>query len=924
LDVRVLNLVGRDEELAALVELVDAAEELPLVGVVAGEAGIGKTALWLAGIDLAAERGFRVLSSRPSEAEAGFSFLALIDLLGEVAADVLPELPPIQRRALEAALLLGESEVRADPRAVAAAFLRALRLLAAERSLFIALDDVQWLDAASLSALRYALARLDHEPVATLLAVRDDVPEWLRRAVPEERLRTVRVGGLSLGATHELLRNRLGATFARPVLIKLWEASGGNPFFALELAAALQRRGSTLTPGEDLPIPTAIEELLRIRLDGLGAEALDVASTVAALAEPTVSLVESAVGAGYEAGLHESLSAGILELDGERLRFTHTLLGSAVAARLAPSRRRQLHARLAEVVPTVEERARQLALAAAEPSRATAAILEDASQAALERGAPTGAADLAEQALRLTPTADGADARRRLLLAAERHDLAGDTDRAIALLERARDEASGGVERAEALIRLADVQDDPRASVPLYREALAEATGDDALAATIHTRLALAMAWDEGAEAGLAHAEQAVREASRTDDAEVRCRALATYGDWSFRAGRGIQQAQMDEAMTLERSLPSWPLDRGPTDLHSRQLVLAADLKAARDLLRELHDAHTKRNDADGASTATWWLSLLEWRAGDWEAAERYAADSFEVRTQLGQVMPGDGFPVELIAAHRGRIDEARAGAARDLAEAEAMGIRISISGSAWILGFLELSLGDPGAALVHLRRSYELRSAFMLEPAQRLELGDFLEALIGTGELDEAGEVIAAWEERAQRLDRAAALAIVARSRGLLLAAQGEPESAFASFEAALRNHTRAEDPFQHARTLLALGVTQRRAKQRGAARETLEEALTVFERLGAALWADKARAELGRIGGRAPSRGDLTESERRIAELVAEGHTNREVAAALFVTVHTVEGALTRVYRKLGVRSRGELAVRLQENPGAGGRKE
>jgi DNA-binding CsgD family transcriptional regulator len=246
------------------------------------------------------------------------------------------------------------------------------------------------------------------------------------------------------------------------------------------------------------------------------------------------------------------------------------------------------------------------------------------------------------------------------------------------------------------------------------------------------------------------------------------------------------------------------------------------------------------------------------------------------------------------------------------------------VSGSAWILGFLELSLGDLSAALAHLRRSYELRSGFMLEPAQRLELGDFLEALIAAGELDQADDVIATWLERTRKLDRASTLAMLARSRGLLLAARGDLESAFASFDEALLDHARTEEPFQHARTLLALGATQRRAKQRAAARATLEEALAVFERLGAPLWADKARADLGRIGGRAPSRGDLTESERRIAELVADGHTNREVAAALFVTEHTVEGALTRVYRKLDVRSRGELAAHLRSNVGARGRKQ
>jgi DNA-binding CsgD family transcriptional regulator len=200
-----------------------------------------------------------------------------------------------------------------------------------------------------------------------------------------------------------------------------------------------------------------------------------------------------------------------------------------------------------------------------------------------------------------------------------------------------------------------------------------------------------------------------------------------------------------------------------------------------------------------------------------------------------------------------------------------------------------------------------------MLEPGQRLELGDFLEALIGVGELEEADRVIAIWQGRADRLDRAWASAILARSRGLLLAARGDLAGAFASFERALVEHAKTEEPFQHARTLLALGATQRRAKQRAVARATLEQALAAFERLGAPLWAAKARADLARIGGRAPSRGELTESERRIAALVAEGHTNREVAATLFVTEHTVEGALTRVYRKLGIRSRGELAARL-----------
>ena len=157
-----------------------------------GEAGIGKTALWLAGIDAASARGYLILSSRPSEAETQFSFGGLTDLLGGVAGAVLPELPPVQQRALEAALLLGESEVDVDDRAVAAAFLAALRVLAHDSPLCLAVDDVQWLDAASRTTLGYALGRLDSEPVAALLAVRGEAPEWLRRAAPDDRLESGR------------------------------------------------------------------------------------------------------------------------------------------------------------------------------------------------------------------------------------------------------------------------------------------------------------------------------------------------------------------------------------------------------------------------------------------------------------------------------------------------------------------------------------------------------------------------------------------------------------------------------------------------------------------------------------------------------------------------------------------------------------
>ena len=422
------------------------------------------------------------------------------------------------------------------------------------------------------------------------------------------------------------------------------------------------------------------------------------------------------------------------------------------------------------------------------------------------------------------------------------------------------------------------------------------------------------MRWSVGAEEGLKHARLAVEAASRARDDAVRCRALAAYGELYFRSGRGIPAKEMTEALELERLLPGSLLDGGPTRARCEQLCWSADVERARTFLSGYARQPKATDDPSAMATVLWFLGFTEWRAGNWEEADRYATGSVELFTQLGQLSAPMELPAVFVDAHRGRTDEARARATGAIARAQAEGIRIAESAHGWVLGFIELSLGHIPSALEYLRAAYALRNAFMLEPAARLELGDLLEALIATGEYDEAEEIIATWEERSQRLDRAWALAILARCRGLLLAARGDLDGAFASFECALAEHARSTDPFHHARTLLALGRTQRRAKKRGAARATLDEALAAFERLGAPLWAEQARAELARIGGRAPSRRELTEAERRIAALVAEGRSNREVAATLYVTEHTVEGALTRAYRKLGVRSRGELAARLR----------
>jgi predicted ATPase len=224
--VSVPHLPGREDELAALLDLLESPGELPAAAVLVGEAGIGKTTLWLAGIEAATEHGYRVLSCRPVEAEARYSFVGLSDLIGGALPDVLPQLPRPQRRALEAALALSESEgSTVEEGVVAFAFLSALRELAAGSRLLVAIDDVQWLDAPTLAMLRFALARLESEPVAAILTTRDDVPPWLRSAMPEGRLRRIDVGPLSVGALRELLRARGGGALPLPSLMRIWKSS---------------------------------------------------------------------------------------------------------------------------------------------------------------------------------------------------------------------------------------------------------------------------------------------------------------------------------------------------------------------------------------------------------------------------------------------------------------------------------------------------------------------------------------------------------------------------------------------------------------------------------------------------------------------------------------------------------------------------
>jgi DNA-binding CsgD family transcriptional regulator len=925
------EIIGRDEELAAIGSLLSSVAEGQGAAAVllSGEAGIGKTTLLEAAVEAARERSFRVHAARPSEAEAKLSFAAVGDLLEPVVDDVLPLLPPPQRRSLEVALLIVEDEgATPNPRGVAVAFLAALRALARTGPVLLAVDDLQWLDTSSAGVIAFAARRLRDAPVGLLVAQRASettrMPLALDTALPSGRFASIRVGPLAVGALHRMLHDRLGIAFPRPLLLRVLEASGRNPFFALEIGRALQRGELHPLPGEPLAVPRRLEEVVRDRIAALPIEARDVLAAAAVLSRPRLSDLQAAIGDDAGSGLQSAIEAEVVLLDGDVIRFAHPLLGSAACSATPPLRRRELHRRLAEVVEDVEERARHLASGTYGTDPAVADALEQAARRARARGALAIAAEFAEKAVELTPRDQAEQALARRLDAAAHHFEAGDPARARRLLEDALAAEAPRRERAEVRTRLARVhafEADLRSAAALYREALEEAEDDSETRIEAEGGLAIAlMRMLEDLPAAERHARSASDGAARRGDAALLSELLARRAliEGLLARDEALEHARRaaDVEAGAARTYDSVSFMRGVGGAAFTRGILLSwrdDIDGARVTLDVAHSRAVEIGDESSLPLLLGWRAYASWLAGDWESALRDAGAGYEAAIQTGQPSQRGVLAAlrALVLAHLGRVSEARTAANEGLRLASATGSGFAVMHGRAALGFLELSLGNPVEADRHLGPLIErMDAAGVREPGAARFVPDEIEALIALGRLDEAEALLVRLERRARRLDRASALAAAGRCRALLAGGCGDADAAFSALERALANHDRVPIPFDRARTLVALGEVSRRAKRRRRAREALEGALGEFDRLGAEVWVARARADLARVGGRAPSRAELTPAERQIAALVARGHRTKEVAAQLFLSPKTVEGHLSRIYGKLGVRSRAELA--------------
>ncbi len=895
------EVFGRDEEIAAIERHLGREREVhgSSALVLEGEAGIGKSTLLRTAVERACECGYRVLEARPAEREFGLAQAALGDLFEQVRDDVLPRLPAPQQNALRVALLLDDAgDAPPDPRAVAVAVTTALRLLAAQQPLALAIDDAHWLDSASSDALAFAFRRLDGADVHLILARRGvaTTVEEAPRAVTR-----VQVGPLTVDAIRAVVAARTGSALARPAVVRLHELSEGNPFVAIELA----RADATVDPA----VPLGMDAALDARLRDLPQRTQSALLVIAALGAPSIAVASRA---GADPASLAPAAGDVVVIDGGEIRFAHPLLAAHVYARAADEQRRDVHRRLADLVDDPVARACHLEHSLDGADDAIAGELEEAAAVARLRGAPALAAGLAESAARMS--VDNAARERRVLLAARDHLDAGSPDQARALALGVLDAGADRHTRANALGLLGEHEQrfgSLRRSVAYRREALELVPDVPLTQAMLQQRLAITTRFTEGLDPAEAHARATVELAETLESDALRACALATLAVTRFNHDEPDALALAESALEPASSVD----DPGVLQFAATQLahclVFSGRLDRARSLLAEERrrlDGHDEQNER----FFFWYLALVEQRHGNAELAGRYAARCREISLLYGGEVddhPAPLFPAAFVAAFSGDESEARDLTGRALKHPDERDELTSLGRSHLALvAMLEHWRGDTASAAAHFDIIERSRLAAGYGFATSFWLADGIETLADAGHRDEAHELLAAWEQAARRTDDRWALAEAARTRGII-------DLDVDRLEEAVELHAAAGDPFGRARALLVLGVAQRRARRRRVAREALAEAAAEFERVGSRAWAQRARGEQRRIGGRTPT-ADLTPAQVRVAELVANGSTNREVAARLFLSERTVENHLSQIYTKVGVRSRTQLARRWHEH--------
>jgi len=890
----------------------------PAVLALQGEAGAGKSVLWRGGVAAAHETGHRVLRTEPSAGEADMSFAGLADLLTGVLPEVAGDIPAPQLAALEVALLLRASGPQPPTaHAVGLATLAALRACAATGPVLVAIDDAQWLDDASIEALTFAFRRITDHAIALLMTARNAAsadPITAGQPAPPRTWRSlltafptaevVDLAPLDMWQIQRLLPDSVTAAQADLVT----QQSRGNPFWAREIMASLQA-GATTVP----PLALSLTERLARMLSAPATEALTLVA-----AAGRIRLPDALAMLGHlddpAAAVDGAVLAGVLVDTADRLVVSHPLIAAAAVDALPPARRSQLYRRLADASGDPERRGHFAALAAgAGPDPLVAHALDAAADAAHARAGNAAAAQFAVLAVTFTAEQDSALLMRRRIKAGSLLFLAGEIRASLGQLEALDIDGLITPELEQALPMLLDMSDlvhGSAAATAIIARAFG-CVGEEPRRRALVLALASDYAYGiRGSRRAAAVEAISCADAAGADAAPSLHRALINLVVAKVYAGEGLDTALLERAELLEAGLPAIQL-HDTADLHRGiWSAFVNDLDAARQALGRCIDRARAAGDDYPLSTFLSYLATVQQRAGDFSAAattleaEREVAQWHDWPLSAWHLKPRCD---QLVGA--GRLDEAVRLVDAHLPDGES-GRVFARFVAACVRGRVSVWRGDSDAAVHHLQQA--ALHADQLEwrdPGLRDRIdADLAEAYVTLGRLDEARKIASWLRELGSRQSRPALAGDAARIDALALAQQGELDAAAELARIAVAAHDASPLRAELARSLLVLGRIERRRRARRESRTALRRALELATECGHRPLAALIEIELPRVVA-ARSVHELTATEQRVASLIGGGATNREVAAALFVSVRTVETHVAAIYRKLGVRSRTEL---------------
>ena len=910
------DVVGRGAEISRVVRWFE--DDGPATLLIEGPPGLGKTTVWSAATADLRARGVHVRSSAPTEAESRLSYSGLSDLLAADLDAIRGHLPPPQARALAVALRLEDPGGRpADETAVTRGALEAFRAIASLRGrVLLAIDDLRWLDGPSLATVVYVARRLGPRDGVRILAThRTGAPEpvGLDRAMAIERLS---LGPVSVGGIHRIVRQHAGISLPRPRLLEIHAVTLGNPLHAIELA----RVGSGRSEDDG-----SLASLFGARIGALPAAAREGLVLIGASADRSNARLEVAWADRsvdtFADAIAPVVAADLVTVAGGQVRPAHPLVTHVAYDAADPRLRRAVHQALARTATDDEERALHLGRAADGPDGVAADLIEAAARDAGIRGVRSLSATLFESAAGITPPDLPEETARRWLAAASAWYDAGDTHRVELILEPVIDTWPAGARRAEARWRLGIALDEagrwPEANA-LWRAAIAE-TDDRALIAQIQCSLAITAMYTESMPVAIDWAASATIDAEASGDPAALARALAVEAFLLAMAGRSNGQELMDRALGIEVTIDEHLGEWSPAAMAAEVARHTGDIPAALRYYGTVLDRATSRGDANVEQWAAFGLSTASILAGDIERASELADLVLDIAEQTDVMrIPARSLQAHVLA-YRGSIPEARAMLDEAMSLAQAGDEPTHLFGAYVVLGTIETCAGDvAAAAAAYLEaRAFAERLGLAHATVLRTHLLE-VEAAAAAGQLPQAADALAAYDGLVTSTPPRWVLPIRRRAWGSLLAARGEVALAIPELEAAIADEVGL--PPDVGRALLALAAALRRDRRYRDARETAERARAVFAALGMRPFVAMAEREAARIPGRrAADDQELTAAEQRIAGLVAAGRSNKDVAAELVLSVKTVEVTLTRVYEKLGVRSRTELAAHFRADPTA-----